>query len=41
MPDEWERSRGLDPNNPADGAAYRADVYTNLEHYLNELAAAP
>jgi hypothetical protein len=28
----------LDPKNSADGAAYRPDGYTNLEHYLNELA---
>jgi hypothetical protein len=39
IPDEWERARGLDPTNPADGTAYRPDGYTNLEHYLNELAA--
>lgn len=41
MPDDWERARGLDPANPADGRAVAADGYTNLEHYLNELAAAP
>lgn len=39
LPDDWERAHGLDPANPADGAAYRPDGYTNLEHYLNELAA--
>lgn len=39
IPDEWEKAHGLDPTNPADGAAYRSDGYTNLEHYLNELAA--
>src|SRR5207244_1914581 len=39
IPDDWERSHGLDPGNPADGAAYRPDGYTNLEHYLNELAS--
>ena len=27
------------PRPAPDGAAYRADGYTNLEHYLNELAA--
>ncbi len=39
IPDAWELAHGLDPTNPADGAAYRADGYTNLEHYLNELAS--
>jgi hypothetical protein len=39
IPDDRERAYGLDPNNAADGAAYRPDGYTNLEHYLNELAA--
>jgi hypothetical protein len=39
IPDAWETAHGLDPANPADGAAYRPDGYTNLEHYLNELAA--
>jgi hypothetical protein len=39
MPDDWERANGLDPKNPADGAAYRPDGFTNLERYLNELAS--
>jgi hypothetical protein len=38
IPDDWEAAHGLDPKNPADGAAYRPDGYTNLEHYLNQLA---
>jgi hypothetical protein len=38
IPDDWEKGHGLDPTNPADGAAYGADGYTNLERYLNELA---
>lgn len=39
MPDAWERANGLDPAR-ADGAADRnADGYSNLEDYLNELAA--
>ena len=39
MPDAWERARGLDPAR-ADGAADRnRDGYSNLEEYLNELAA--
>jgi hypothetical protein len=36
IPDEWEKAHGLDPHHPADGAAYRPDGYTNLEHYLNQ-----
>jgi hypothetical protein len=39
MPDDWEKANGLDPRNPADAAASRADGYTNLECYLNERAA--
>lgn len=40
LPDDWERAHGLDPNNAADGAAVsEKSGYTNLEDYLNELAA--
>jgi len=40
MPDSWETSQGLDKNNPADGTDTSLDgAYTNLEVYLNELAA--
>lgn len=41
MPDVWERRRGLNPKNPKDGAEYAKDGsgYTNLETYLNSLAA--
>jgi pectate lyase len=39
MPDEWERSRRLNPNDPSDGKTDRdRDGYTNLEEYLNNLA---
>jgi len=41
LPDEWEKANGLDPTNAADGARYRPDGYTNLEYYLNALAALP
>lgn len=43
MPDEWEKARGLDPNNSSDGAivSLSADDYTNVEMYLNELAGDP
>ncbi|MGD9021124.1 MAG: hypothetical protein PVF46_04955, partial [Lysobacterales bacterium] len=38
MPDEWELTRGLDPQNPADGATdANGDGYTNLEDYINGL----
>lgn len=40
MPDAWERARGLDPSNAADGAGDRDDDgYTNVEEYLFTLAA--
>lgn len=36
LPDEWERGRGLDPADPADGSADPdGDGYTLLEDYLN------
>ena len=38
IPNTWEQSRGLNPNNSADGAQTAANGYTNLENYLNELA---
>ncbi|HEY0052348.1 MAG TPA: pectate lyase, partial [Caulobacteraceae bacterium] len=39
LPDEWERTHGLDPADPADGAADRdGDGRTNLEDWLNALA---
>ena len=38
MPDEWESTHGLDPNNPNDGSIVGlSSQYTNLEVYLNEL----
>ncbi|UUZ84739.1 hypothetical protein LJK88_14530 [Paenibacillus sp. P26] len=40
MPDAWETAKGLNPNNPDDrNGDYNGDGYTNLEDYLNELAA--
>ena len=43
MPDEWEKSHGLDPSDASDGriVSLSADDYTNLEMYLNELAGDP
>lgn len=39
LPNAWETARGLNPADPKDGAAYAADGYTHLEHYLHELLA--
>jgi hypothetical protein len=36
MPDAWESSKGLDPNNAKDGNEFTLNKsYTNLEVYLN------
>jgi pectate lyase len=42
MPDEWEAKHKLNPNDASDGAkpAKEGSDYTNLEQYLNELAAS-
>ncbi len=38
IPDRWERRHGLDPADPADGAACtRSTDYTNLELYLEDI----
>ena len=38
MPDAWERSHGLNPQDPSDGPKDRdGDGYTNVEEYLNSL----
>jgi hypothetical protein len=39
MPDAWETARDLNPADPADRNATNPAGYTNLELYLNELAA--
>jgi pectate lyase len=39
MPDTWEASHKLNPKNAADRGKIRADGYTMLEAYLNELAS--
>lgn len=37
MPDSWEESHGLNPNDKADGAIVTGNGYTNLEVYMNSL----
>lgn len=39
MPDEWEKSHGLNPYDPADGciSTVEGNGYTNLEVYINSL----
>lgn len=38
MPDEWERSNGLDALDKADGSAHKlSKTYTNVEVYINSL----
>ena len=38
MPDEWEKQKGLNPNNPDDrNGDLNKDGFTNLEEYLNGL----
>ena len=41
MPDAWEIAHGLDPNTPDQNGDFDSDGYTNVEEYLNELAAFP
>jgi hypothetical protein len=41
IPDDWERSHALNPNDPSDGPAIDPKTgYSHLELYLNELAGA-
>ena len=37
IPDAWEKSHGLNPNDPKDANRMTADGYTNLERYLNSI----
>lgn len=39
MPDTWETSNGLNPNDASDGNTAGSDGYTNLENYLNSIVA--
>src|SRR5205085_9708080 len=41
MPDVWEAAHGLQPTVADNNGDYDNNGYTNLEEYLNELAAFP
>jgi hypothetical protein len=41
MPDYWELEHGLDPNVANNNGDFDNDGYTDLEEYLNEIAAWP
>ncbi len=41
MPTDWELEHGLDPNVRDDTGDFDNDGYTNLEEYLNDVAAWP
>ena len=41
MPTYWELQHGLDPNARDDAGDFDSDGYTNLEEYLNDIAAWP
>lgn len=41
MPDEWELSKGLDPNDSSDSSDdFSGNGYTNIEEYINELSGS-
>lgn len=39
MPDEYETKNGLNPGNPSDAAKINKEGYSNIEGYLNSIAA--
>ena len=41
MPDTWEIAHGLNPNAANNNGDFDSDGYTDLEEYLNEIAAWP
>ncbi|MCS7338057.1 MAG: hypothetical protein NZ739_07455, partial [Verrucomicrobiae bacterium] len=41
MPNHWEIEHGLNPNVPNNNADFDQDGYTDLEEYLNDIAAWP
>ena len=40
MPDAWETSMGLNPNDPSDRNNYTPNGYTQLENYLNSITSS-
>jgi pectin methylesterase-like acyl-CoA thioesterase len=40
MPNAWETSNGLNPNDPLDRGGIAGNGYTNLENYLNGIGAS-
>jgi hypothetical protein len=41
IPDDWEIAHGLRPNTADNNGDFDADGYTNVEEYINEIAAWP
>lgn len=41
MPDTWEAAHNLNPNTADNNGDFDTDGYTNLEEYINEIAAWP
>src|SRR5262249_31721209 len=41
MPDAWEKVHGLNPSVTDNNGDFDGDGYTNLEEYLNDVAAFP
>jgi hypothetical protein len=41
MPGYWEKAHGLDPDAADNNGDFDSDGYTNLEEYINEIAAWP
>lgn len=41
MPDAWEEEHGLDPNVANNSADFDSDGYTDIEEYINDIAAWP
>jgi hypothetical protein len=41
MPNAWEQKHGLDPNAAGNHGDFDSDGYSNLEEYINEIAAWP
>ena len=40
MPDDWEKAKGLNPDNASDGPMDRdGGGYTNVEEYINGLVS--